>query len=132
MTSQFARFLLTGGVAAIVNLGSRYLFNRAVSFEVAVFLAYLTGMTTAYVLARLLVFDASGRSIASELGRFAVVNLFALGFVWFISIGFARVVFPALAFTWYADDIAHLIGVLAPALTSFLGHRFYTFARRPT
>ena len=54
----------------------------------------------------------------------------ALGFVWAISVGLARIVFPAIAFTWHADDIAHLIGVLAPAATSYLGHRFYTFARR--
>lgn len=32
--------------------------------------------------------------------------------------------------TWHANDIAHLIGVLVPAVTSFIGHRFYTFARK--
>jgi len=54
----------------------------------------------------------------------------ALGFVWVISVGLARVVFPAIGMTWHADDIAHLIGVLAPAVTSYVGHRFYTFARK--
>lgn len=130
MNLQFLKFLVTGGFAAFVNLLSRYALNHVMSFEAAVVLAYLLGMATAYLLARRFVFDASGRSVASEVRRFVLVNLVALGFVWVISVGLARVVFPAIGMTWHADDIAHLIGVLAPAVTSYVGHRFYTFARK--
>ena len=130
MNLQFLKFLVTGGIAALVNLLSRYALNHVMSFEAAVVLAYLLGMATAYLLARRFVFDASGRSVASEVRRFVLVNLVALGFVWVISVGLARVVFPAIGMTWHADDIAHLIGVLAPAVTSYVGHRFYTFARK--
>lgn len=130
MNLQFLKFLVTGGFAALVNLLSRYALNHVMSFEAAVVLAYLLGMATAYLLARRFVFDASGRSVASEVRRFVLVNLVALGFVWAISVGLARVVFPAIGFTWHADDIAHLIGVLAPAVSSYIGHRFYTFARK--
>lgn len=128
MSRQFVKFLLTGGVAALVNLGSRYLLNEVVDFEVAVALAYLLGMVTAYVLARLFVFEASGRSVASEFKRFTIVNLFSLVLVWSISVGLARLVFPAIGFAWHADDVAHFIGVMAPAIASYFGHRFYTFA----
>lgn len=130
MNLQFLKFLVTGGIAALVNLLSRYALNHVMSFEAAVVAAYLLGMATAYLLARRFVFDASGRSVASEVRRFVLVNLVALGFVWAISVGLARVVFPAIGMTWHADDIAHLIGVLAPAVTSYVGHRFYTFARK--
>jgi putative flippase GtrA len=130
MNLQFLKFLVTGGIAALVNLLSRYVLNHVMSFEAAVVVAYLLGMATAYLLARRFVFDASGRSVASEVRRFVLVNLVALGFVWAISVGLARVVFPAIGMTWHADDIAHLIGVLAPAVTSYVGHRFYTFARK--
>ncbi|MBU8875489.1 GtrA family protein [Reyranella sp. MMS21-HV4-11] len=130
MNLQFLKFLVTGGIAALVNLLSRYALNHVMSFEAAVVAAYLLGMATAYLLARRFVFDASGRSMASEVRRFVLVNLVALGFVWVISVGLARVVFPAIGMTWHADDIAHLIGVLAPAVTSYVGHRFYTFARK--
>lgn len=130
MNLQFLKFLVTGGIAALVNLLSRYALNHVMSFEAAVVAAYLLGMATAYLLARHFVFDASGRSVASEVRRFVLVNLVALGFVWVISVGLARVVFPAIGMTWHADDIAHLIGVLAPAVTSYIGHRFYTFARK--
>lgn len=130
MSARFLKFLATGGIAALVNLASRYALNLVMPFEIAVAVAYLIGMTTAYVLARLFVFEASGRSVASEFYRFAIVNLFALGVVWIVSVGLARVVFPAVGLTWHADDIAHLIGVLAPAVTSYLGHRNYTFGRQ--
>ena len=131
MTVELFRFLMTGGIAAAVNLASRYLLNLAMPFEVAVVLAYLLGMVTAYVLARRFVFGASDRSMASEFKRFAIVNVFALALVWGISVGLARIVFPMVGFTWHADDVAHLVGVLAPAVTSYFGHRLYTFSRAP-
>ncbi|MGD9668425.1 MAG: GtrA family protein [Hyphomicrobiaceae bacterium] len=127
MNSRFVRFLITGGIAALVNLTSRYVLNWAMPFEAAVALAYLFGMTAAYVLSRAFVFDASGRSVQAEFSRFAIVNIFALVMVWGISVGLARVAFPAIGFTWHANDIAHLIGVLAPAVTSYLGHKHFTF-----
>ena len=78
VSRQFVKFLVTGGIAAAANIGSRYIFSVFMDFELAVVFAYLVGMTIAYVLARLFVFESSGRSVRSEFGRFALVNLFAL------------------------------------------------------
>lgn len=132
MTSEFLKFLMTGGLAALANLASRYALNLIMPFEAAVAVAYLIGMTTAYVLARLFVFQRSGRSVASELRRFAIVNVVALVIVWLVSVGLARLLFPSVGFAWHADDIAHLIGVLSTAVSSYFGHRLYTFAQRTT
>lgn len=132
MTSEFLKFLMTGGLAALANLASRYALNLVMPFEAAVVVAYLIGMTTAYILARLFVFQRSGRSVASEVRRFAIVNVVALAIVWLVSVGLARLLFPAVGFTWHADDIAHLIGVLSTAVSSYFGHRLYTFAQRTT
>ena len=85
MYGEFFRFLWTGGLAAGVNLTSRYVLNKAMSFEIAVALAYLLGMLTAYVLARQLVFAPSGRAVISELKRFTIVNVFSAVLVWSIS-----------------------------------------------
>ena len=51
-SSQFIRFLFTGGLAALVNFGSRILYNRWMGFSTAVCVAYVTGMITAFLLAR--------------------------------------------------------------------------------
>ena len=128
MSGEFVRFLSTGGFAAAVNLCSRYQLNKVLSFEIAVALSYLFGMVTAYVLARVFVFQASGRSVVAEFKRFAIINVFSLVLVWSISVALARHLFPAIGFRWHADDIAHFIGVAAPAVVSYFGHRAYTFA----
>lgn len=120
-------FGLVGGLAAAVNLLARFVINYFTSFELAVVLAFPFGLLTAYFLSRAYVFGPSGRSRASELTRFLQVNLVALIFVWGISVGLANIIFPAVHFTWHAEDVAHAIGVLAPALTSYIGHRYYSF-----
>lgn len=124
------RFLLIGGLAAAVNVSTRFSLTPVLGFEAAVPVAYLTGMWLAYTLFRRCVFSASGRSVRSEVWRFSLVNLVALLLVWTISVGLAREVFPAIGFTWHAEDIAHLIGVLTPAASSWIGHKRYTFSSR--
>jgi putative flippase GtrA len=121
------RFLLLGGFSAGVNLVARFLLQPLMGFELAVLVAYLIGMAVAYNLFRVLVFGATERGVGSEFWRFTLVNMVALALVWVISVGLARVVFPALAFAWHADDIAHIIGLLSPAVTSWIGHKRYTF-----
>ncbi len=122
------RFLLLGGVAAGVNLVARWGLQPVIGFEAAVAVSYVCGMVVAYTLFRLFVFGASGRSVASEAWRFTLVNLVSMVLVWLISVGLARIAFPSVGFTWHADDIAHFIGVLSPALTSWIGHKRYTFS----
>jgi len=127
--AQFALFLTTGGFAALVNIFSRYLLSRYFPFEAAVLIAYAIGMVTAYTLFRTFVFGRSGRTIASEGYRFVVVNIVALGLVFTVSVALARVIFPLVHFEWHAQDIAHVIAVCVPAISSYVGHKKYTFGR---
>ena len=127
---RFVLFLLAGGTAAIVNILSRIALNWAMPYEVAIVVAYLCGMTTAYLLNKYFVFAASGRGAASEYLRFALVNLAAVAQVWIVSVGLARFVFPAIGFSWHAETVAHVIGVAVPVFTSYLGHKHFSFAAR--
>jgi putative flippase GtrA len=127
LTPQFRRFLMTGGFAAAVNLGSRYLLDRVFPFVTAVVLAYLLGMLTAYVLARRFVFTDSQRHHLDSSLRFALVNVLGLLQTTVVSIGLANHLFPALGFSWHAHDVAHLAGVAAPVFTSFVAHQRFTF-----
>lgn len=125
----FIRFLLTGGAAAGINVVSRAILSLALPFAVAVPIAYLFGMTTAFFLARKFVFERSGKSAHDEYIRFALVNVVALLQVWLVSVGLAELLFPALGFYFYAELIAHMIGVLSPAVTSYWGHKLFTFRK---
>jgi putative flippase GtrA len=86
-------------------------------------------MTTAYLLMKLFVFEASGKSVPHEYVRFGIVNLVALAQVWLVSEGLARWLFPAIGFFWHGETIAHVIGVLSPVAASYTGHKSFTFAR---
>ena len=124
---RFARFVVTGGIAAAVNLVSRWLLSLAMSYEVSVLVAYLIGMITAFLLSRRFVFQPSSAPIAIQLQRFTVVNIAALAQVWLVSIGLARLVFPGIGFDWHSETLAHLIGVGSPVVTSYFAHRTYSF-----
>jgi len=102
-------------------------------YEVAILIAYLCGMTTAYLLNRTFVFTRSGRRTFAEYVRFALVNLAAAAQVWLVSVGLARILFPLSGFAWHPETVAHVIGVMVPAYTSYLGHKYYSFApaKRP-
>lgn len=123
---RFALFLLTGGLSASVNLGSRLVLSLFLPYEVSVAVAYLIGMGTAFLLFRRFVFER-GRFWLTELKRFALVNVFAFCLVWVTSVVLARVAFPALGFTWHAETVAHLIGVMMPVASSYYGHKKYSF-----
>ncbi len=128
---QFVIFTAAGGIAAAVNILSRILFDLAMPYELSIIAAYGCGMTTAYLLNRTFVFAASGRSVHSEYVRFALVNLLAVAQVWIVSVGLARYVFPVVAFSWHPETVAHVIGVFVPVLSSYLGHKHFSFASRP-
>ena len=127
ISRQFLVFVLVGGFAALVNFFSRILYNTQLNYEWAVFYAYLTGMLTAYMLSRYLVFGPSMRSKRSELFRFAIINLIAVVQVWGISVGLARYIFPWIEFNYYPYEIAHLIGLSIPVFSSYLGHKYFSF-----
>jgi len=128
---RFLLFLLVGGTAAGVNIASRIVLNFLMPYEVAIIVAYLCGMTTAYLLNKAFVFKRSGRRASSEYVRFALVNLAAATQVWAVSVGLARFVFPLVGFAWHAETVAHVIGVMVPAYTSYLGHKYFSFAPAP-
>jgi putative flippase GtrA len=127
MSRQFVTFLVTGGVAAAVNFSSRILYNQWVDFSVAVVLAYLTGMVTAFVLARYFVFTESNQSMQRSALWFVVVNIVAVIQTWAISMLLAYYVLPRMGLTQFITEIAHAVGVVVPVFTSYLGHKRFSF-----
>lgn len=124
---QFVGFLITGGLAAAVNFGSRIVYNLWVDFSLAVVLAYLTGMVTAFVLARLFVFNQSTQPLRKSAVLFVAVNGVAVVQTWAISMLLAFYVLPEIGVEQFVSEIAHAIGVAVPVFTSYLGHKYWSF-----
>lgn len=124
---QFISFIVVGGFAALVNFSARLLASEFMSYRWAVLVAYVFGMLTAFILSKYFVFAKSGRNPIQELYYFAIVNLVAAVLVWVISVTLAEYLFPKIDFTFYPEEIAHIIGLSAPVFTSFLGHKYFSF-----
>lgn len=127
---QFVAFLLTGGTAAAINFISRIVYNQWLGFSSAVILAYLTGMVTAYVLARTFVF--TGRHpLSRSIFYFTLINLVAIVQTWLVSLLMLNHVLPAFSVVRFAPELAHAVGIVVPVFTSFLGHKYLSFRASP-
>lgn len=124
---QFLVFLVTGGIAALVNFFSRILFNLYWSFSTSVILAYLSGMCVAFFLAKLFVFKKSTQTFHRSAVKFALINVIAVAQTWGISMVLDYYLLPRLGVVDFVPEIAHASGVLFPAFTSYLGHKHWSF-----
>ena len=126
---EFVKFLLCNGFAALVNFLSRIVINLVLPFAVSVVLAYLVGMITAFVLNKLFVFKKSTLKTSRQLLGFTLVNVAAVLQTLGFSLLFRNAIFPAVGFTFYPSEVAHLIGVGIPVFTSFIGHKYFSFSQ---
>lgn len=129
---QFMVFILTGGFAAAINFGSRFFYNTFVGFSAAVTLAYFTGMVTAFILAKLFVFQISSHSTAKSAALFALVNVFAFAQTWIVSMVLAYHLLPAMGIEEFDKAIASAVGISIPVFTSFIAHKYITFREMPS
>ena len=127
---QFVKFVLIAGFATLINLVSRALMTPAVGFEASVPVAYLIGMGVGYALFRKYVFSRSGSTIAAETTRFIMVSTVAFFIVWSVSVLLARKILPGVGWTWHAEEVAHIVSVALPMITSYIGHKRFTFRER--
>jgi len=125
----FFRFVVAAGLSVPVNLAARAIFSLVMPYEVAIVLSHLVGMAVAFTLTRRFVFGASGRGVGGELGRFAAVNAVSLAVTWAVSVTLVRVVFPAVGYRYFPELTAHFAGLCCAALSSYAGHRYYSFAK---
>ena len=128
--SQFAGFLVAGGIAAAVNFASRIVFNLFLGYATSIVLAYIAGMFTAFLLNRHGVFAPSGKAVGVEAAWFIFVNVLAVLQTLFVSLLLADFLLPWLGVEVFRKEIAHAVGIAVPAVTSYFGHRYWTFGAR--
>ena len=126
-SAQFGVFLITGGIAAMVNFGSRILYNQWTSYTTAIVLAYLTGMVTAFLLAKFFVFKESQQSTHRSVLFFCAVNAVAVLQTLIISLALRNYGLPWMGITTHAPALAHAVGIVVPVFTSYLGHKRWSF-----
>jgi putative flippase GtrA len=121
------RFLAVGGLAAGVNWGSRFAWSLVLPFRLAVIAAYATGMVVAFVMYRRFVFDGSGSRLAAQIRNFFIVNMLGLSQTWILAVVLVDKVLPAVGWTFQPEACGHTAAIVAPIVTSWFGHRYFTF-----
>ena len=124
---EFILFLIAGGAAALLNFTSRIFLNYYFEYTVSIVIAYCIGMLTAFFLMKLLVFKVKGNSYYRSGFFFIIINLIAALQTLAISVFLAFYVLPLLNIMHGRLELAHAIGVLIPVITSYYGHKFFTF-----
>lgn len=123
-----ARYLAVGGLAAVVNWSSRFAWSRIMPFSAAVVVAYMTGMLVAFLLFRAFVFPGSVTPLRKQVRNFVLVNLLGIAQTWIIAMLLVDKLFPSIGFRLYPEAVGHGLAIAAPVITSWFGHRHFTFS----
>lgn len=122
-----ARFLFAGGLAAAVNFASRFVLSVWLPYPIAIVVAYVIGMATAFVLNRRYVFRSATTPLPRQVAWFVAINVLAVAQTLAVSLLLAGVVLPRIGLQTHVEAIAHAIGIAVPIVTSYLGHKHWTF-----
>ncbi|QNH18366.1 GtrA family protein [Xanthomonas sp. SS] len=125
---QFVLFLIAGGLAAAINVGSRIVLSHWLHYVPAIVVAYCLGMITAFTLNKMFVFGETSNRFHQQVLWFAAINLAAVAQTIAISLLFALLLLPAMGIDFHSETIAHAIGVAVPVITSYFGHKRLSFA----
>lgn len=122
-------YFLASGAAALVNFGSRFLYDLFMDFWVSVIAAYFTGMLVNYVLSRKYVFSSyAGATTTKTLSKFAIIAFLGLGVTTAVSLLALDLLQERFALGEpLAKPLAHCLGIGTAFVASFLGHNFLTF-----
>lgn len=124
---RLIRFVLVSGVAALINLGTRIFFSFFVAYPTAIALAFCAGLSSAFVLNRMFVFDRPAIPLREQMLWFAAINLLALVQTMAVSLLLQYWALPGLGITWHSETIAHGVGIAVPIVSSYIGHRRLSF-----
>lgn len=126
--TEVLRFLLAGGLAAAVNWLMRFPLSAFLSFEAAVAMAYLIGMSCGFLLYQRWVFPKSSRPLTAQIARFLAVNAFSAVIVLAVAVMLAGMLAGAGLNRSLAEAVAHAIAIAVGAITNYFGHKLITFA----
>ena len=125
-TRQFFRFLLVGGLAAILHWCARLILSNWLPFSWAVVFAYAVGMSVAFTLNIVFVFPNSPKSKIKQARDFALVNISFFPVVWAVSVLINNGLL-ASGMLKYTQEVSHAVAVILPTFLTFLIYKLFAF-----
>lgn len=125
---EFACFCLAGLTAAAANLGAVWIARNFFALERAVFCGILAGILISFILSKFVVFNAGkSEQTGRELALFIAIYGFGSTVYWTVAVTGAGVLTRWLG-RWDAEVAATILGAGCMMVTSYLGHKLFTFA----
>lgn len=129
-SSEIVRFLMTGGIATLINMGIVWICRGYLSAAPSIALGLVGGMCASFMLMKFFAFKSSDWSGGwGEAARFLCVYL--IGTLAYVAAAMAAE--SLLSGTGLPERLAAIGGVftggLVMAVTSYVGHRHYTYRR---
>jgi putative flippase GtrA len=122
------RFLIAGGIAALVNWLVRFPVELVLPYFAALLVATCIGMTCGFVLYRAWVFPGSTRPLRQQIRDFIIVNLTGQATMLAVATLLRQLLISVGVWTVLAGASAHALGIAVGAIVNYLGHRHVTFA----
>lgn len=122
LRTQLTRFLLTGGLAAVVDFGVyQLLLSTGLSVSPAKALSFVAGTATAYAINRRWTFPSDGGARAAG----AVLGLYATTFV--VQVGVNALLVAAFPEAWWRITLAFVLAQGTATTINFLVQRLVIF-----
>lgn len=135
---ELVRFIITGVIATIANFAAVWLTRHFLSYEISLLAGIVAGISMSFILSKLFAFAShSWEGAGGEAVRFLVVYAFSCTFYWVVAVLCRRYFIILGAAPKVAEIDGVLVGASTMMLTSYFGHRFFTYrsyrhvARRP-
>lgn len=129
---QFLRFLLVGGVSALVNFGSGHLLRTFLQVVPSVWIAYVIGTISSFFLNKFYTFRVHDEHMALQGGKFVVVgltsSLIGSGVAW-VAMQLLHLLWPAVLDEGSVGSIAHVAAIGVTTVYNFLAMKFFSFRR---
>ena len=127
LNRHFLLFLGVNTFAAVVNFSSRIFLGEFMSYTLSIIVAYIVGMIVSFSLCRLFLFQESNNKKSSEILYFTVINIVSVILTVCISLFMFHIGLLMMRDLFLREEVAHGIGLCAPAFLSYLGHKYITF-----
>jgi putative flippase GtrA len=125
---EFARFTLSGVSATIGNITAVWLTRRFLSFEVALLAGIATAITVSFALSKFFAFRSrSWKPAVGEAVRFLIVYATGCALYWTVAVFIRMFLLGHGAAVEAAEPGGVLVGAGTMMLTSYCGHRFFTY-----
>ncbi len=129
---QPVRFLLAGGLAALVNWLARFPLSWFLPYGLAVVGAACIGMAFGFFVYRVWVFRDFGRGGLRQVSDFLLVNAVTTVLVTAVALAGRALLVRLGAPCEPAEAVAHAAGIAAGAVGNYFGHAAITFRTRRT